>query len=371
MTVTAGNADGGFPNDAGGGLVARGSAMILAGCRFERNRAVGAGGGIHAVNGANLQLIGCVLAGNQAAAGGGLYSADSAPLLSNCTIYGNTAGMGGGLFAAGGGVSIANSIVWANRDSSGAASPAGLRAIKTPLDVHYSCVQDASAGDGNAFPGVGNIDADPLISMEATGLNAWLPGAGSPCIEAGSNRLVAADLGDRDGNGNQWERSSGDLYMGPRIADDPAAPETGDPGGLAGGIVDMGAVERWPDCNSNGLPYGCVLACGPGGGGCDVAGCGAQSDCNKDGIPDLCQGDSDGDGTGDVCERTFGDFDLDGDVDQADFAVLQLCLDRSRLEPACNAADLNFDASIGAGDVGLFIRCLSGPLRPYDPSCRP
>src|SRR3972149_11408207 len=120
-------------------------------------------------------------------------------MLSNCTIYGNTAGMGGGLFAAGGGVSIANSIVWANRDSSGATGPAGLRAIKTPLDVHYSCVQDASAGDGNVFSGVGNIDADPLISLEATGLNAWLPGAGSPCLRAGSNRLVAADLGDREG----------------------------------------------------------------------------------------------------------------------------------------------------------------------------
>jgi len=43
-----------------------------------------------------------------------------------------------------------------------------------------------------------------------------------------------------------------------------------------------------PDCNTNGIPDECDVACGTSGGPCDVPGCGQSSDCQPNGIPDEC-----------------------------------------------------------------------------------
>ncbi len=43
------------------------------------------------------------------------------------------------------------------------------------------------------------------------------------------------------------------------------------------------------DCNSNGLPDECDIACGEPGGACDLPGCGQSSDCNSNGVPDECE----------------------------------------------------------------------------------
>ncbi len=86
-----------------------------------------------------------------------------------------------------------------------------------------------------------------------------------------------------------------------------------------------------------------------------------------------------------------GDFDLDGDVDLADFAVLQACfsgpnrpillpvpsLDGGQAGPApaaamqggCIDADLDGDADVDLTDYSAFAACFNGPNRP--PACTP
>lgn len=59
-----------------------------------------------------------------------------------------------------------------------------------------------------------------------------------------------------------------------------------------------------------------------------------------------------------------GDFDGDLDVDQEDFAHLQLCLAGSTVpqsDPACDDANLNGDPFVDAADADLFEACFSGP----------
>ena len=43
------------------------------------------------------------------------------------------------------------------------------------------------------------------------------------------------------------------------------------------------------DCDSNGRPDDCDIACGPPGGPCDIPGCGMGLDCDNDGILDSCE----------------------------------------------------------------------------------
>ncbi len=75
------------------------------------------------------------------------------------------------------------------------------------------------------FPGIGNIDADPLFIDPDNG--DYRLSSGSPCIDAGDNTAVPEDITtDLDGN--------------PRFLDIPETPDTGN-GTLP--IVDMGAYE--------------------------------------------------------------------------------------------------------------------------------
>ncbi|MHB0997393.1 MAG: right-handed parallel beta-helix repeat-containing protein [Elusimicrobiales bacterium] len=102
------------------------------------------------------------------------------------------------------GVSIVNSLLWWNdddlRDQSGTAS------------VSYSNIQEA------LFPGVGNMNEDPVFMNPANGdyrLGPW-----SSCVDAGSNNLV--------------DFSKKDLLGNPRVFD-------GNNDGTA--VVDMGVYE--------------------------------------------------------------------------------------------------------------------------------
>ncbi len=58
------------------------------------------------------------------------------------------------------------------------------------------------------------------------------------------------------------------------------------------------------------------------------------------------------------------DFDDDSDVDQTDFAHMQLCLSGSvvpQTDPLCADTLLNDDPFVDESDVSLFLSCLSGP----------
>lgn len=71
--------------------------------------------------------------------------------------------------------------------------------------------------------------------------------------------------------------------------------------------------------------------------------------------------------TGDVwsftTQRYKGDFDDDGDIDQADFGRFQACLagNVTQTDPACDRAKLTDDQLVNASDLSIFLGCMNGP----------
>ncbi len=106
---------------------------------------------------------------------------------------------------------LANCILWGDTPDEICLTDTGA---DTPV-ISY-CNMEGS------WPGPGNIQLDPLF-VDADGQLL----AGSPCIDAGHNATVPADVTtDLDGN--------------PRFADDPRIPDTGND---TPPIVDMAAYE--------------------------------------------------------------------------------------------------------------------------------
>ncbi len=67
-----------------------------------------------------------------------------------------------------------------------------------------------------------------------------------------------------------------------------------------------------------------------------------------------------------------GDFDGDGDVDLADFALFQLCFNGPNAPPGSNCsvdADFDNDADVDLADFSLFQLCFNGPNRPPAANC--
>ena len=199
-----------------------------------------------------------IIMGNR---GGGIDCTNSSPTIANSTIVGNS--YGGAIYSYSSAPLITNTIVAFNssgiyRYNVGSAAPV----------LRYSCVF------GNAsynFSGLtdptgtsGNVSADPrFVSAGAGADGVWGTAddtyddlrllGGSPCIDAGNNADVPADLADLNGNGNTTEPLPVDLGGISRFLDDPVTPNTG-----AGTppIVDIGAYEYDPglvgDVNTDG-----------------------------------------------------------------------------------------------------------------------
>ena len=200
--------------------------LTLVDCSLTNNSAV-VGGGVFNQNGTalliNSTLIGNQVSGDVGLGGGILLLSNSSAVLTNTTISANSASQGGGMWInINSSATVTNGILWDN-------SPDQISGSAT---ASFSNVQDG-------WPGVGNIDADPVFVDPANGDYRLSPG--SPCIDAADNTaLPKGVVTDLDGN--------------PRFVDDPATKDTGngDPP-----IVDMGAYEfqallcPW-DLDSNG-----------------------------------------------------------------------------------------------------------------------
>lgn len=67
----------------------------------------------------------------------------------------------------------------------------------------------------------------------------------------------------------------------------------------------------------------------------------------------------------------FADYDGDGDVDQNDFAALQVCVTGAggTLDIGCGMFDRDFDLDIDQTDINRFEMCASGPGVPAAPAC--
>lgn len=176
---------------SGGAICMTASELELRDCVFKDNEASIRGGalllkGIAASSGPfRLDATSCVFRGNSAnSTGGGCAISDyfSECKVTNCTFYENTASSGGGIHAdvsdAGKTVAVVNSIFWGNTPDQ------IVRAATSNGDVavSYTCVQDASPGDGIVFPGVMNLDEDPNF-IDPPGADLRLS-VGSKCIDA-------------------------------------------------------------------------------------------------------------------------------------------------------------------------------------------
>jgi hypothetical protein len=199
----------------GGGMYNSSSSPIVTDCTFIDNLAIfgGNGGGMYNLFGSSPTVTGCTFSGNSAGgfgSGGGMYNTGaSSPTVTNCTFTGNFAGGEGGMHNTGGSSPmVTNCILWNN----------GPEEIFGPATVAYSDVH-------GGWPGIGNIDADPLFVDPDNG--DYRLSDGSPCIDAGDNTAVPkGTTSDLDGN--------------PRFVDDLGTIDTGN--GDAP-IVDMGAYE--------------------------------------------------------------------------------------------------------------------------------
>ena len=166
----------------GGGLFVNTGAHVIAdSCLFVGNAAAGFGGHLSAIS-SSLDIRRCVLSGGVGNRGGAIYLEGSQAEVTNCTLHGNTTTQGIGTvhidptsFC-----SIRNSILWANSSTSNAQ----IYDESNSSQVQYSDIQFG-------YPGLGNIDADPLFVNAANG-NFHLT-ANSPCIDSGDQTLYDPD----------------------------------------------------------------------------------------------------------------------------------------------------------------------------------
>ncbi len=195
---------------AGAIYVDNDASPTILGCRFTGNVSLGGGGaiGFAGSSASTPRVVNCTFTDNTATEGGAVYFAgfEDSPALINCTIAGNEAEEGGALYlGAFSNPRVANSIVWGN--------DGGAIAGEGEIDVMFSDVE-------GGWPGVGNIDADPLFESLSVPRLSRL----SPCIDAGDNFSVPSDV-------------FLDLAGRPRIWD-------GDLDEIA--VVDLGAFEFVP-----------------------------------------------------------------------------------------------------------------------------
>ena len=220
------------PAEIGGGGIYNNdySSPTVINCTFTRN-STAYGGGMFNIGNSNPTVTNCTFSNNTAYTwGGGMYSNGTSPTLTNCTFIKNNADNGGGMLNNGSYPLVTNCIVWDNTGGQ-----IIYRNTSSPIPmVTYSDVQDANV---ESWFGDGCIDADPcFVDANNPDPNAsnYRLNPDSPCIDAGDNNSLPADMADLDGDGNTVEPIPFDLDGNPRVYD-------GDMSGSS--IVDMGAYE--------------------------------------------------------------------------------------------------------------------------------
>ncbi len=212
FTITGGTGTESVGAIRGGGMFNFESHPTVTNCTFVRNTAHRGGGMSNCAS--SPTVTSCTFIGNSATSnnGGGMNNhCVSHPTVTNCTFSGNTAAGEGGAVRSNSDITWSNCIMWGN-------TPDEIGGSQGTYVLTYSDVQ-------GGWPGIGNIDADPLFVDPDAGDYRLSPG--SPCIDAGDNDAVPVDITtDLDGN--------------PRFVDDLGTIDTGngDPP-----IVDMGAYE--------------------------------------------------------------------------------------------------------------------------------
>lgn len=243
----------------GGGIEVLGGAM-LRNCFLAGNASAGRGGALFVWKSLDVSMVNCVLVGNAANEGAGLYfspDTDSRVSLINCTLYANAADERGGAMAFDADTDgwivaeIHNSILCENTDAHGRGNNSQIPRRAAALTVTYTA-------STYAFPGPGNTDADPRFvdPAGADGVVGTLDDnlrlrRGSRSIDSADNGRVPRDDGDLDLDENTIEQTPLELRHYNRFLDERFAPNCGIG---PGPIVDMGAYEHlFGDMNCDGV----------------------------------------------------------------------------------------------------------------------
>lgn len=257
LTVTAGRADGDYPNHYGAGLYNPGGKLEIVNCTFRGNTGVWGGGIMNF--GAPIRLVNTQLTGNRALMlGGGLYNYGGDATLHNCRVVGNTADYadvagGAAVYNLDGALTILNSTLADNLSPSGQAisgfnwGPSAGTEIKVANSIlynggdeiwsnHLSAVEVTYSDVEGGWAGAGNISGNPqFVSPGVRSIEGeWIDGdyrlqGASPAIDAGSNAALPSDIFDLDADSSVVEQLSLDLDNEARVE------------GLR---VDMGAYEQ-------------------------------------------------------------------------------------------------------------------------------
>lgn len=217
--IIACNFTGNTAADTGGAIFINLGSARIEDCRFTGNASNGSGGGVYTLGPGDEVagetspfIVNSIFHRNRAVDfGAGIFNNQSSPVVVNSTFHDNLATEAGGAignFQAR--PVIVNSIVWTN----------GLNAINnidSVIDITFSIVE-------NGAPGLGNIDADPLLTDPAQG--DFRLTTRSPAVDAG-----------RDVGGAAFGNVTDDITGKPRGIDS-VITERGD-----GSDYDMGAHE--------------------------------------------------------------------------------------------------------------------------------
>lgn len=292
-------------NDGGGAIInantSSAGAMTITNSVFSQNVAQSTGGGIQSNTGAPaLTMINCTFAGNKAAssalAGGAVRTQSTA----TCTIT--------------------NCIFWGNI---GLSATMQLNQINytTPPIVSYCDIEGliASGVFDDGVDNTNNIGTDPVFA-NAPGLNFRIRST-SPCLNNGLPGAVttANDLDGRTRVVTTVDRGAYEYNS----SIDCQPNTTQDWEEVATGTV--------PDCNQNGRPDSCDIAC-VGSGTCGAIY--GSADCNSNNVPDECE----------IASGTSQDCNANGIPDECEFADCNRnCTnDSSEINPTtdCNDNDI-------------------------------
>jgi predicted outer membrane repeat protein len=256
----AGAQGGAFDNNKGSAALTR--------CLFLRNVAVSSGGGALWNSEGRLNAVSCTFNGNRSdSSGGAIVNGWSGSLsAANCSLHANYSKVQAGAIdnCFGGKAALWNCTLAANRQDGGLGAivcgPA-LGLAGSELTIANCILWDGGSEIANqgkslvtvgrsnvqgGWPGVGNLNADPLFA-QAAGVDGIAGteddnlrlGVGSPGIDHGDSALLPQDFADLDGDGDLKEPVPLDLDGKQRVT---------------GAAVDLGAYEVQQPSSSSSAP---------------------------------------------------------------------------------------------------------------------
>ena len=191
FTIKAGYANGGTPNNNGGGMYNSSSSPVLANITFSGNWTFGGnGGGMYNISGSNPTLTNVTFSDNEASyggvgsgLGGGIYNLSSSPTLANVTFSGNWAYTGGGIYNTSGSSPTLANVTFSGNSAGWGGGMYNLSSSPILTNVTFS-----GNGAGVSIGGMYNItDSHPTIRNTIL----WGNTAGTQIFNDGSSPVVS------------------------------------------------------------------------------------------------------------------------------------------------------------------------------------